>query len=206
LILLDVSMPFMDGFAVCRLLKANPLTRTIPVIFITANNDIESRLEGFRLGAVDFVSKPFSAQEVRARIQVHLSFDSQGPSSGKSREVVDPLTVADVHVRAALRYIDENLHELLSVQEIASAVGISGKRMREMFKDRLGITVVGYVAEHRMSLGRHLLLETDMPIQDVAMEVGFKNPGNFATAFRERMGLTPIAYRQALKLAPPNVP
>jgi CheY-like chemotaxis protein len=52
LILLDVSMPTMDGFAVCRLLKANPLTRSIPVIFVTSNNDIENRLEGFRLLAI----------------------------------------------------------------------------------------------------------------------------------------------------------
>jgi len=53
LILLDIAMPNMDGFAVCRLLKASPTTRSIPVIFMTANSDVQNRLEGFRLVAND---------------------------------------------------------------------------------------------------------------------------------------------------------
>jgi len=72
LILLDVRMPGMDGFEVCRCLKADPKTRNIPVLFISALQDTESKVLGLKLGAVDFVSKPFQAEEVFARVQTHL--------------------------------------------------------------------------------------------------------------------------------------
>lgn len=72
LILLDVQMPGIDGFETCRRLKANPLTRSIPVIFTTAFSDTENKAKGFALGAVDYIPKPFDQTEVLARLQVHL--------------------------------------------------------------------------------------------------------------------------------------
>ncbi|NEP46870.1 MAG: response regulator, partial [Okeania sp. SIO2H7] len=67
LILLDVKMPGMNGFEVCRRLKANPATESIPVIFATASADMESKAEGFALGAVDYIAKPFEQSEALAR-------------------------------------------------------------------------------------------------------------------------------------------
>lgn len=72
LILLDVQMPGIDGFETCRRLKANSLTRSIPVIFTTAFSDTENKAKGFALGAVDYIPKPFDQTEVLARLQVHL--------------------------------------------------------------------------------------------------------------------------------------
>ena len=72
LILLDVMMPELDGFEVCRHLKENPDTRDIPVIFLTARTDIESTVKGFELGAVDYVTKPFHRQELLARVKTHI--------------------------------------------------------------------------------------------------------------------------------------
>lgn len=72
LILLDLLMPGINGFETCRRLKASEITRDVPVIFITANDELESLLEGFDVGAVDFISKPFQAREVLVRSQTHL--------------------------------------------------------------------------------------------------------------------------------------
>ncbi|MBE5960073.1 MAG: response regulator [Lachnospiraceae bacterium] len=72
LILLDISMPDMDGFEFCEILKRNPKTRDIPIIFISAMNSVEDKIRGFKLGAVDFISKPFELEEVTMRVSNHL--------------------------------------------------------------------------------------------------------------------------------------
>ena len=75
LIMLDIEMPEMDGFEAIKRLKAKERTANIPVIFLTAHTDDESEAHGFELGAVDFVSKPFSAPVLRNRIATHLHID-----------------------------------------------------------------------------------------------------------------------------------
>jgi putative two-component system response regulator len=72
LILLDVLMPGLDGFEVCRRLQADPRTCEIPVIFITALGDHENETVGFEVGGVDYITKPFNPMVVRARVQTHL--------------------------------------------------------------------------------------------------------------------------------------
>jgi len=72
LILLDIMMPGMDGYEVCRQLKNDPKTNGIPVIFVTAMDEIENKTFGFELGAVDYITKPFEMSEVQARVSTHL--------------------------------------------------------------------------------------------------------------------------------------
>ncbi|NES06439.1 MAG: response regulator, partial [Okeania sp. SIO2F4] len=72
IILLDVLMPGIDGFETCKRLKANPETRDIPVIFMTALSDTEDKITGFEVGAVDYVTKPIKINEVLARVKVHI--------------------------------------------------------------------------------------------------------------------------------------
>ncbi|MBD1827976.1 response regulator [Microcoleus vaginatus GB1-A2] len=72
LILLDVMMPEIDGFETCRRLQANPETKQIPIIFMTALSDTANKVEGFQLGAVDYITKPFQQEEVLARVKLHL--------------------------------------------------------------------------------------------------------------------------------------
>ncbi|MDH5886359.1 HD domain-containing phosphohydrolase [Vibrio splendidus] len=77
LIILDVVMPNLDGFEVCLRLKNNPLTASIPVIFLTARNEVENETKGFELGAVDYIVKPFSASIVKSRVATHLALHNQ---------------------------------------------------------------------------------------------------------------------------------
>ena len=77
IILLDIMMPDMDGFEVCRQLKANPVTSTIPVIFVTAKTETKDEQAGFELGAVDYITKPISAPIVLARVKTHLALYNQ---------------------------------------------------------------------------------------------------------------------------------
>jgi chemotaxis protein methyltransferase CheR len=72
LILLDVKMPVMDGFEVCRRLKQDKQTRDIPIIFVSALQDLQNKVQGFEAGGVDFISKPFQEEEVLARVRTHM--------------------------------------------------------------------------------------------------------------------------------------
>ncbi len=72
LILLDVVMPGMDGYEVCRRVKSHPLTKEIPVIFITAKTGVADEVKGFEMGAVDYITKPFEPIIIKARIRTHL--------------------------------------------------------------------------------------------------------------------------------------
>lgn len=72
LILLDISMPGMNGFDVCKRLKASARTKDIPVVFLTADHEDESVLKGFEVGGVDYITKPYLAREVLARVKTHL--------------------------------------------------------------------------------------------------------------------------------------
>jgi CheY-like chemotaxis protein len=77
LILLDIMMPQMDGYEVCERLKANPETKNIPVIFVTAKSEIEDEIKGFKIGAVDYITKPISPPLVIARVKTHISLHNQ---------------------------------------------------------------------------------------------------------------------------------
>jgi putative two-component system response regulator len=73
LVLLDILMPDMDGYEVCRRLKRDSNTRDIPIMFITGMNQVQSKTRGFALGAVDYITKPFDIHEVKARVKTHLT-------------------------------------------------------------------------------------------------------------------------------------
>ena len=87
LILLDVVMPGIDGFEVCRLLKKNVATEDIPIVFMTGLSDTDSIVQAFELGAVDYVQKPFKAAEVLARLNTHLTL--RNLQKGLEREIIE---------------------------------------------------------------------------------------------------------------------
>ena len=129
LILLDVEMPGLDGFQVCRLLKQTPATRLTPVVLITGRSDRESRLEGIEAGADDFLTKPFDADELRARVRSLLrlkrytdeleSAESVILSLALTVEARDPYT--EGHCQRLARYATRVGTELgLSDEELAA--------------------------------------------------------------------------------------
>lgn len=92
LILLDIRMPGMDGYEVCRQLKGRERTREIPVIFISALQDVDDKLAAFQAGGVDYISKPFQMEEVLARVRTHLKLyrlqrDLQAMAEDRAREL-----------------------------------------------------------------------------------------------------------------------
>jgi DNA-binding response OmpR family regulator len=202
LILLDVRMPGLDGFAACRLLKANPATRAIPIIFLSALDEPDERVAGLAMGGVDFVAKPYHPAEVFARVRIHLELAGllrAAAAAPATPAVPSPHDPDEVVAAAALRLIDDNLGASLTLAGIARALGTHEKRLSQVFRRYVGMTVFGYLGEARIRLGRHLLADTDMSVQQIAEQTGFRSAANFATAFREHVDVTPTAYRQAIR-------
>lgn len=121
LILLDIVMPELDGFEVCRRLKDSPDTRDIPVIFLTAKTEADDIVRGFELGAVDYVTKPFNRAELLARINTHLKLkkaheellemEQQNAALAMAvtanHEINQPLTVLQGSVELFMKSIDQ---------------------------------------------------------------------------------------------------
>jgi CheY-like chemotaxis protein len=205
LILLDVRMPGMDGYATCRLLKANEATRPIPVIFLTAANDPDERLAGLALGAVDYLGKPFvSEAEVLARVGIHLDIArrlGRERGAGVADDTGAPGGAAASHralVKAASGCLAERLADPPAPAVLARMFGTNEKKLNEAFRQVLSLPVFAWVREERMRQARQLLAHTDTPVRQIAEHLGYPNPANFSTAFRERFGMTPRDFRARL--------
>jgi DNA-binding response OmpR family regulator len=195
LILLDVRMPNIDGLAGSRLLKESPRTRDIPIIFLSSAGAQDERLEGLLHGAVDYVLKPCLPAEVLARVRIHLRLTtrSAAPEPSTPQALLSP---DEVILRAAIRFIGTNLAKLPSLAEIAHKVGTHDKKLSAIFREHLGMTVFTWIRDERLRRGRELLTDSRMSMQDIAEQVGFRSACNFTTAFRERTGVTPSAFRR----------
>ena len=131
LIVLDVMMPGIDGFETCRQLKANEITKNIPIIFMTALSDVVDKVKGLKLGAVDYITKPFEHEEVLARINVHLKLraaqlqllqqdkmSSLGElMAGVAHEINNPMNFIANNLTYAADYLQDLLQHLQLYQQ-----------------------------------------------------------------------------------------
>ena len=189
LILLDIQMPGMDGFVTCEKIKANPETAAIPIIFLTAFSETENIVKGFSLGAVDYISKPFQAAELLARIHTHLkiqrltqSLKAQVYQAEIAQQMLKAAKQeADAANRAKSEFLATMSHELRT--PLNSILGFT-ESLQEGMLGRLTTTQMGAVATIERS-GKHLLsLITD--ILDLAkIESGQLDISQVPTCFAE---------------------
>jgi len=147
LILLDIMMPNMDGFEACRILKTNPGSKDIPIIFLTAKTDSDSLIKGFELGAVDYLTKPFKAAELLARVKTHIALKYTTEELVKSNAMKDKLFSIIAHdlrgpvgnFGAALEVLIENLDtfDKDTLSEILIDLKNSASRSYELLQNLL---------------------------------------------------------------------
>ncbi|MCP4401388.1 MAG: adenylate/guanylate cyclase domain-containing response regulator [bacterium] len=141
LILLDIMMPEMDGFEVCRQLKSDVTTKNIPVIFISALTETAEKLKGFHVGGVDYITKPFHKEEVLARVEAHLSL----------RYLQNRLQKANTALEARNRFIRKTFGRYLSddvvntILESPEGLALGGEKrfITIMMTDLRGFTPIG---------------------------------------------------------------
>lgn len=157
LILLDINMPEMNGYEVCEQLKADPLLREIPVIFISALTEVWDKVKAFSLGGVDYITKPFQFEEVHARVATHLEICRQKRELQRSYDKLaeleklrDSLVHMVVHdmrspltvLIANLRFVKDDLAGKIdqqAVEDIDAALG-SARRLNGMANDLLDVS------------------------------------------------------------------
>lgn len=120
LILLDIMMPQMSGYEVCEHLKADQQTRSIPVIFISAKNEIPDKIKAFSLGGVDYITKPFQAEEVLARIETHLTLRNLQKSLQEKNALLRQEIIERKHAEEALRKSQESLEYAQQIAKIGN--------------------------------------------------------------------------------------
>ncbi|NES06963.1 MAG: diguanylate cyclase [Okeania sp. SIO2F4] len=119
LILLDIKMPELDGYQVCKLLKANPQTQEIPIIFISALNEVFDKVKAFEVGGIDYITKPFQEEEVLARIKSQLTIQKQKRLLEKERQL---LKIEQDNLKAEIRQRKEAEAILYQSRAIISSI------------------------------------------------------------------------------------
>jgi putative two-component system response regulator len=142
LILLDVMMPNMDGYEVCRQLKENPDTRDIPVIFLTIKSEVSNEVRGFELGAVDYIAKPMSPPIVRARVSSHLALYRA------KRQLADQNELLEVRIR-------ERTEELSRTKDVAIYCMASLAETRDAETGKHILRTQKYIRSLAISLQEH---------------------------------------------------
>ena len=208
LIVSDVMMPVMDGLEMCRMIKNDSVTCHIPVLMLTARTLEEHRVEGYAHGADAYLTKPFSAQVLLARICNLLSTrktlrkvfaENVADSSSQVIENIDvQLQTSDNTFIKRLRdTIQQNLSNSdFSVERIGEEIGMSRVQLYRKVKALTGMSPVELLRKSRVEKGRHLLKTTDLSISEIAYDTGFTSPSYFSKCFKDEFGMSPGEVRQ----------
>lgn len=202
IIISDLMMPRMDGFEFCRQLKSNEKTSHIPVIMLTAKANVESRIEGFELGADDYLVKPFNTDEIKVRVKNLLEKQEKLRAyfGGKRNDVefapsaVNPLDIAFVEKAKAV--VDKHLNDSsFNAEQFSTAMNLSKSQLLRKLKALTNFTIVEFIRHYRLQKAAEMLLEHRRPVSEIALEVGFENMSYFAKVFQEAFGVLPSDYQ-----------
>lgn len=197
-ILLDVFMPQMNGYEVCLKLKLDPRTSRIPVIFLSASVTLDSKLNGFSVGAADYICKPFNSEEVMARVFVHFKTSRQLSRLDDDPTQTEPAPSREIQIiTEAITAIQDTSQQWLGTEVLARKIGVNERKLNDLFRRQFGMTVSEYQLNQRLENARWKLANSTQQIQLVARDAGYTNASDFSRAFRLRYGLRPRQYRQA---------
>lgn len=199
IILTDLMMPGMDGKELCRQLKSNPETVSIPLIILTAKHDLGVKIEGLTIGADDYITKPFNLDILRLRMKRLIQLTHKGAT----RTLVEPepesikITPLDEKfIEKAMKYVSDNLDSpKLSVEELSDHLGMSRVRLYKKIKQITGKTPIEFIRIIRLKRAVQLLRESQLNVSEIAYRTGFNNPKIFSKYFKEEFGILPSVYQ-----------
>jgi len=165
LILLDVMMPALDGFQTCRALKDNPVTRDIPVIFMTSLTHTEDKITGFRVGAIDFVTKPLQMEEVAVRVQTHLKLRAL------QRLQQEQNARLEEEIKTRIQAQDALIEVLNGVRNVSNAIAHDLRTPLTELRARLEVLILGL----RKKGDEDTLSQLEVAMADVDRVIGIFN-------------------------------
>ena len=196
LIFLDIRMPGQDGLKAAKEIMQGGYPGKI--VIVSAYNDFEYAREAFRLGVSDYLLKPVKPADFATFILQMAQSDAgkippgQAPSQAPRSKPKQPPAL----VRSVLGYISQNLNAQIRIEDIAKAVHLSPWHLSRTFKRLDGRSIMDSVREMRIERAKELLADSELSITEIAIGVGFGNPGYFATCFKQDTKMSPSEYRK----------
>ena len=204
LIISDVMMPVMDGFEFCNKVKNDLNFSHIPFIILTAQHNLQSRLEGLNQGADAYIEKPFSIELLQAQISNLLKSRELLNKTYLEKPLVPVASLAiskidDIFLEKFNSFLNENLtNEGLNVEMIASAMGMSTSSLYRKVKGISGLSPVDFIRITRLKRAVQLIQNGEGRINEIAFQVGFSSPAYFSTCFQKQYGKTPSDFMKEI--------
>jgi YesN/AraC family two-component response regulator len=185
LVLLDLVMPELDGFGVLEAMRAQPATRSIPVIVVTGQALTAEEMERLHQGVTTVLGKGlYSLEETVAHLEAAL--ERKRKLSSEAQRLV----------RKAMAYLHEHYSEPITRQDLARHVGMAEDYLTHCFRQELAMTPIAYLTRYRITKAKALLTTTAQSITTIALAVGFADSGYFSRVFRREVGMTPERFRR----------
>jgi len=207
LIVSDVMMPEMDGFELTRKLKESPNFSSLPIILLTAKTQKEDEEEALKIGADDYLTKPFRLSELKLHIDNIIENrrralqdygQKMGQTDNDNQETV--LTPEQLFLEKALNCVHEHLDDSEYDRDaFAADMGASSSTLYNKLRAITGMNVTTFIRDVRMKEA-HRLAEKDpsMRVSDLAYKVGFQDPKYFSTCFKRYFGIQPKEFMEKL--------
>lgn len=201
LIISDVMMPQMDGYAFVQAIRADVITSHIPIILLTAKASDESKLSGLQVGADAYLTKPFNRTELQIRVAKLIEQRERLRQQFSAAIHIRPEEVSAVPMDQAFltqvtEVIEQNLsNEQFSVESLSAEVAISVTHLNRKLKAIIGQSAGKLIRSMRLQRAADLIGQEAGTISDIAYDLGFSSPNNFATAFKKQFGMSPSEYR-----------
>lgn len=205
-IISDVMMPRMDGYAFSHKIKTDEKTCHIPVILLTARASKESRLEGLETGVDDFITKPFDGEELQARVRNLVNQRKKlREIYSKSLEVnlesasETMFSMDEKFLKKAQSVVEANLSDPeFGVDRFASDMALSRVQLHRKLKALVDQPVTEFIRTIRLNYAVALLQKRTGNISEIAYDAGFNSPAYFTISFKKKYGISPSDYLKKL--------
>ncbi|WP_372774252.1 two-component regulator propeller domain-containing protein [Mangrovibacterium sp.] len=200
LVISDVMMDQMDGLQFCENLKSNSEISHIPVILMTALTSIESKISGYKMGADDYITKPFEPELLKIRIRNILdNFKKLKAGFGSHQEVTSKeLTFSKIDedfLNRVIELIDKNLdNSEFDIENLCKGLGVSSSQLYRKIKSITDLSPVEFVRTYRLKKAALLIKESELRISEIAYRVGFNDALYFSKCFKKQFGISPSKY------------
>jgi signal transduction histidine kinase/DNA-binding response OmpR family regulator len=196
LVICDVMMPRMDGFAFCSRLRQHPDFADLPVVLLTARADEESRLEGLQAGADAYMPKPFSSSELLVRvenlIEIRRILRSQTEPSVVGPTPVDVPSVDQLFLDQMRHVVEAHLHDAnFGVDWLADELALSTRQLQRKTKELMRLSAAGYIRMMRLKRADQLLRQRAGNVSEIAYMVGYRDAPYFSKLFKQTFGRAP---------------
>ena len=200
IIISDVMMPIMDGLKMAEMLKNNSVTSDIPILLLTAKDDLLTEEKSIHIGVDAFIGKPFEVKLLRAKVMQLIKKNEGVVNEDCEKESTESLSYDEEFVRTITQIIEDNLDNSdLNVQLLSDLSGISNKQIYRKLKTLTGHTVVDYIRTIRLQKAAWLLSQQKFTVSEVMYMVGFTNASYFSKCFSEMYNKTPKQYACSCK-------